>query len=67
MPIKSYGVLKGKALGGRTGREGQEEAHYQIHLLADGTHHRIAVNVVSDQSLSDLLFLLVPDYHHPVL
>jgi uncharacterized protein YukJ len=67
MPIKSYGVLKGKALEGRLAGKGGNKPHYQIHILADGTDHRIAVNVVSDQSPSELLFLLDPDFRHPAL
>lgn len=67
MPIKSYGVLKGKALAGKLAGQNNSKPHFQIHILADGTDHRIAVNVVSDQSPSELLFLLNPDFHHPVL
>jgi uncharacterized protein YukJ len=67
MPIKSYGVLKGKAIAGKLEGKNNSKPHYQIHILADGTDHRIAVNVVSDQSPSELLFLLNPDFHHPVL
>jgi uncharacterized protein YukJ len=67
MPIKSYGVLRGQALAGKLAGKGGAKPHYQIHILADGTHHRIAVNVVSDQSPSELLFLLEPDFHHPEL
>jgi uncharacterized protein YukJ len=67
MPIKSYGVLRGKALEGKLAGKGNSKPHYQIHILAAGTDHRIAVNVVSDQSPSELLFLLAPDFHHPAL
>lgn len=67
MPILNYGVLKGKALAGKLAGKNNKKPHYQIHILAEGTDHRIAVNVVSDQSPSELLFLLDPDFHHPVL
>ncbi|HSK75982.1 MAG TPA: DUF2278 family protein [Thermoanaerobaculia bacterium] len=65
MPIKRYGVLRGKALAGKLEGQGGRKPHYQIHILADGVDHRIAVNVVSDQSPSELLFLLDPDFRHP--
>lgn len=65
MPIKRYGVLRGKALDGKLEGTGGKKPHYQIRILANGEHHRIAVNVVSDQSPSELLFLLNPDFRHP--
>jgi uncharacterized protein YukJ len=67
MPIKSYGILRGKAREGKLAGKGNAKPHYQIHILAKAIHHRIAVNVVSDQSPSELLFLLDPDFHHPAL
>src|SRR5262245_715897 len=67
MPIKSYGVLRGKAIEGKLAGTGGKKPHYQIHLLAQGIHYRIAVNVVSDQSPSELLFLLAPEFDHPML
>ena len=67
MPIPRYGVLRGKALEGRLQGQGGKKPHYQIHIRAAGVDHRIAVNVVSDQSPSELLFLLNPDFAHPVL
>jgi len=67
MPIPSYGVLRGKAIDAKLAGAGRNKPHYQIHILAEGVHHRIAVNVVSDQSPSELLFLLDPQFSHPVL
>ena len=67
MPIKDYGVLKGKALEGKLAGQGGKKPHFQIHILAEEVHHRIAVNVVSDQEPSELLFLLQDNYNHPVL
>ena len=67
MPIKSYGVLRGKATEGKLAGKGGNKPHYQIHIKAAGEDHRIAVNVVSDQAPSELLFLLNPDFQHPVL
>jgi uncharacterized protein YukJ len=67
MPIKSYGVLRGKAIEGKLAGQGNSKPHYQIHIKAAGADHRIAVNVVSDQAPSELLFLLNPDFQHTVL
>lgn len=65
MPIERYGVLRGKALAGKLQGKPGKKPHYQIHIRAAGVDHRIAVNVVSDQSPSELLFLLDPDFRHP--
>ncbi|HKV06612.1 MAG TPA: DUF2278 family protein [Thermoanaerobaculia bacterium] len=65
MPIQRYGVLRGKALAGKLQGKPGKKPHYQIHIRAAGVDHRIAVNVVSDQSPSELLFLLNPDFRHP--
>ena len=63
--VVSYGVLKGKASEAKLA--GTPKPHFQIHIEAAGEEHRIAVNVVSDQSPSELLFFLEPDFHHPLL
>ncbi|HEY0783886.1 MAG TPA: DUF2278 family protein [Thermoanaerobaculia bacterium] len=63
--IVHYGVLKGKASEGKLA--GTPKPHYQIHIEAAGEEHRIAVNVLSDESPSELLFFLEPDFHHPLL
>ena len=49
-------------------REGATDTpHFQIHAVdADGEHHRIAVNVQSQQSPSELLYVLDSDLRHPV-
>jgi uncharacterized protein YukJ len=62
--IPGYGVLRGKAVEGKL--EG-EKPHYQIHVQAAGTDHRIAVNVMSDEFPSELLFFLDSDFRHPLL
>ncbi|MDQ1370464.1 MAG: hypothetical protein QOF20_2817 [Acidimicrobiaceae bacterium] len=67
MPIKNYGVLRGTAVAGRLDGPRGQKPHYQIHLTAHGIQYRVAVNVVSDQAPSELLFLLDPDFRHPVI
>jgi uncharacterized protein YukJ len=65
MPLKSYGVLAGRAVDSR--REGSTDSpHYQIHLVDQaGTSYRVAVNVESQQAPSELLYLADEDFRHP--
>jgi uncharacterized protein YukJ len=66
MPIKHYGVLSARAVARR--REGAADSpHYQIHLRDDaGTNYRAAVNVLSDQAPSELLYAVADDFEHPL-
>jgi uncharacterized protein YukJ len=65
MPLAHYGVLKGKAVGAK--RENDPSSpHYQIHILAGNIHYRIAVNVKSQASPSELLFLVDDNFQHPI-
>ena len=66
MPLSAYGVLPARAVDSR--REGSGDTpHYQIHVVDDdGTDYRIAVNVRSQQSPSELLYLVDDDFSHPV-
>src|SRR4051794_14565489 len=66
MPLDHYGVVAARAVERR--REGgRDTPHFQIHAVdADGDHYRIAVNVQSQQSPSELLYVLEPDLRHPV-
>jgi uncharacterized protein YukJ len=66
VPLDSYGVLIGRAVDCR--REGGADSpHYQIHIVDDaGTDYRIAVNVMSRQAPSELLYLVDDDLRHPV-
>src|SRR6188768_4287954 len=66
MALSSYGVLSGRVVACR--REGGSDTpHYQVHLVDDaGTAYRIAVNVQSQQSPSELLYLVDTAFAHPV-
>ena len=65
MPLKSYGVLVGRAVDCR--REGGTDSpHYQVRIDAGGTSYRIAANVLSQESPSELLYLADDDFRHPV-
>ena len=68
MPLRSYGVLSGRAVDSRREGEPDDTPHYQIHLADDGgIHYRAAVNVKSQQSPSELLYLIVDDFRHPIV
>ncbi len=65
MPLKQYGVLKGRAIAARR-EDGADTPHYQIQLVADQTHYRIAVNVMSKANPSELLFFVDDQFVHPI-
>jgi uncharacterized protein YukJ len=65
MPLKSYGVLVGRPAERR--REGGTDSpHYQIRIDGGGTQYRAAVNVLSQESPSELLYLVADDLRHPI-
>jgi uncharacterized protein YukJ len=66
MPLKSYGVLVGRPVERR--REGGTDSpHYQIRLSdGAGAGYRAAVNVLSQESPSELLYLVEDDLRHPI-
>jgi uncharacterized protein YukJ len=67
MPLKDYGVLVARAVDQH--REGAGDSpHFQIHVVDDaGIDFRIAVNVMSQQSPSELLYLVDDQFAHPIL
>ena len=66
MPLQDYGVLTAGVIDRR--REGSTYTpHFQIHLRDDaGTEFRAAVNVLSSEAPSELLYLVDEDPRHPV-
>jgi len=66
MPLDEYGVLVGKARAARR-EDTADTPHYQVHVRAGAASFRIAVNVKSVESPSELLFLVDEDFRHPVL
>lgn len=66
MPLDAYGVLIATPVERR--RESSTDTpHFQIHAVDDGgADYRIAVNVQSQQSPSELLYVLDEDLQHPV-
>lgn len=64
MPLHSYGVLKGRAINKRLG-SGQSP-HYQVHIIDDTTDYRIAINVKSMLSPSELLYIVDEHFVHSI-
>ena len=64
MSLKRYGVLVGRPIASKLGAG--QSPHYQIHVVDDTTQYRIAVNVKSKLSPSELLYLVIGDYRHEV-
>jgi uncharacterized protein YukJ len=64
MPLENYGVLRGSAIDRRLG-SGQNP-HYQVHMVDDATHYRIAVNVQSKLAPSELEYVVVERFQHPL-
>ena len=64
MALRSYGVLKGKAIEVRVGAG--QSPHYQVRIVDDTTDYRIAVNVKSQLAPSDVEFLIIEHFQHPI-
>ena len=64
MALRSYGVLKGKAIEVRLGAG--QSPHYQVRIVDDTTDYRIAVNVKSQLAPSEVEFIVVEPFQHPM-
>ncbi len=64
MALRSYGVLKGKAIEVRLGAG--SSPHYQVRIIDDTTDYRIAVNVKSQQSPSEVEYIIIERFQHPI-
>lgn len=65
MPLHHYGVLKGSAVAAKR-EDNDPTPHYQIQMVAKSVNYRIAVNVKSQESPSELLFLVNDNFRHPL-
>jgi uncharacterized protein YukJ len=67
MSLEKYGVLKGRALDCQIDPPSDSSPHYQV-LVSDRINkHRIAINVKSQVSPSDLLYLVDDSFQHPII
>ena len=64
MPLRAYGVLKGKAIEVRLGAG--QSPHYQVRIIDDTTDYRIAVNVKSQLAPSEVEYIVIEDFRHPI-
>lgn len=65
MPLKSYGVLKGRVVA-RKVEQSDSSPHFQVHVKAAQKDYRIAINVKSVQAPVDLLYFLDDNFKHPI-
>jgi uncharacterized protein YukJ len=66
MPLRHYGVLAGRVVDSRA-EGGHDAPHFQIRLRGGTADFRVAVNVLSQQSPSELLYIANETFDHPVL
>lgn len=64
MPLYDYGVLKGRPINKRLGAG--SSPHFQVHIIDETTDYRIAVNVKSQLSPSELLYIVDDNFKHPM-
>jgi uncharacterized protein YukJ len=64
MPLKHYGILKGKAIEVRLGAG--QNPHYQVYIVDETTDYRIAMNVQSQLLPSELEYLIDDRFNHPI-
>lgn len=65
MPLKSYGVLKGRVVA-RKVEQNDSSPHFQVHVKAAQKDYRIAINVKSVQAPVDLLYFVDDNFKHPI-
>lgn len=65
MPLSRYGVLKARPVDRRLGLDNRSP-HYQIRTVAGDLDHRIAVNVKSQLSPSEVLYYIDDHFEHPI-
>jgi uncharacterized protein YukJ len=66
MPLRRYGVLAGRVLDSRA-EGGADSPHFQIRVRGGGADFRVAVNVLSQERPSELLYFADEAFRHPVL
>lgn len=66
MPLTGYGVLAGQVVDSRA-EGGADSPHFQIRVRGGDTDFRVAVNVLSQESPPELLFVADESFSHPLL
>jgi uncharacterized protein YukJ len=64
MPIERYGVLKGRPIRRRAGSH--QNPHYQVQVVDNEVDYRIAINVRSQETPSELEYYIDDDFRHPI-
>ncbi|MEO8257583.1 MAG: DUF2278 family protein [Acidobacteriota bacterium] len=64
MPLKSYGILKGKAIEVRLGAG--QSPHYEVRIVDQTTDYRIAINVMSQLAPSEVEYVILERFEHPI-
>ena len=64
MPIASYGILKGKAIEVRLGAG--QSPHYEVRIIDQTTDFRIAINVKSQLAPSEVEYVILERFEHPI-
>jgi uncharacterized protein YukJ len=64
--LASYGVLAGRVVDRRT-EGGSDTPHFQIQVTGGGVEFRVAVNVLSKEHPSELLYVADEAFAHPVV
>jgi uncharacterized protein YukJ len=65
MPLDAYGVPRGRPINRQLAYGAKP--HYQIGIVDDTAHFRIAANVTSQLAPSELQFLVDSRFDHPLL
>jgi uncharacterized protein YukJ len=65
MPLKSYGAVRGRVVDHRLATAAN--AHFQLHVRDGETSYRVAINVESKESPSELEYVMDSAFAHPLL
>jgi uncharacterized protein YukJ len=64
MPLQRYGVLKGRSIRRRAGSP--QNPHYQVQVIDNEVDYRIAINVRSQETSSELEYFIDDEFQHPI-
>jgi uncharacterized protein YukJ len=65
MPLKKYAVLKAHVIDSQPATG--SSPHYQVRVVDDEKNYRISINVKSSENPTDLEYILIQDFNHPIL